>query len=417
MRSLILSASPIGIAVQNADRAAHWFNASMSSITGYTQEEIRIYGARKVYESDEEYQRVKDVVWGEIEKGADGTTDTRWVRKDGTMVDVHLCMAPIDHGDLSLAWSPRPPISRPASLPKRPFGRASIAFALFLASWSLRTGSWRTRTTRSKKSQKKIIQQEKMASIGQLAAGVAHEINNPTAFVMSNLHTLQKYLDRVYEFVSLQSEAAGVGDEARIAMSETVAERRRSLKIDYILDDSRNLIRESIEGEDRVKRIVQDLKDFSRIDGTNRTPADINNILETTLNIVWNELKYKATIAKEYGKSPPVVCNAGELSQVFMNILVNAAQAMEDHGEITISTSGEDKYVRVAISDTGCGIPQAQLDKVFEPFFTTKEIGKGTGLGLSIAYDIVKKHNGEIDVESQVGKGTTFVVKIPYKEM
>ena len=133
MRS-ILSASPIGIAVQNADRAAHWFNASMSSITGYTQEEIRIYGARKVYESDEEYQRVKEVVWGEIEKGADGTTDTRWVRKDGTMVDVHLCMAPIDHGDLSRAWSPRPPISRPASLPKRPFGRASIAFALFLAS-------------------------------------------------------------------------------------------------------------------------------------------------------------------------------------------------------------------------------------------------------------------------------------------
>ncbi|OPY68642.1 MAG: Sporulation kinase A [Syntrophorhabdaceae bacterium PtaU1.Bin034] len=270
-----------------------------------------------------------------------------------------------------------------------------------------------------KTSQKKIFQQEKMASIGQLAAGVAHEINNPIGFIMSNLNTLQKYMTRIPEFIKIQGEVIEQikqdDKEATEALVAKAAEIRRSLKIDYILEDSQDLINESLDGAGRVKRIVQDLKSFSHADQTESALVDLNRVIDSTLNIVWNELKYKATAKKEYGDIPMTNCNAGQLGQVFMNILVNAAQAIETSGEITIKTRHDDGYIEVTVSDTGCGISQEHLGRIFEPFFTTKEIGKGTGLGLSIAYDIVKKHKGEIEATSQVGKGTTFVVRIPAK--
>ena len=253
-----------------------------------------------------------------------------------------------------------------------------------------------------------MLQQEKMASIGQLAAGVAHEINNPMGFITSNLNSLKKYMTRIPEFITIQSDALGNGNSR-----EEVAEKRKALKIDYLLEDTQSLIKESLEGADRVKRIVCDLKNFSRVDQMEVAPADINKILDSTLNIVWNELKHKAAVSKDYGEVPLIGCNAGQLSQVFMNILVNGAQAITGFGEITIMTRLSGERVLITISDTGSGIPEEKLDRIFEPFFTTKEIGQGTGLGLSIAYDIVKKHGGEIDVVSEVGKGTTFTVALP----
>ncbi len=265
-------------------------------------------------------------------------------------------------------------------------------------------------------SQKKIIQQEKMASIGQLAAGVAHEINNPMGFIMSNLNSLKKYMMKIPEFIRIQSEAIGElsgenGSEKSVL--RRTAEAGRSLKIDYILEDTQSLIKESLDGAERVKVIVQDLKNFSRADEAEYKLADINGILESTFNIVWNELKYKATVKKDYGAIPLVLCNSGQLGQVFMNILVNAAQAMPHHGEIAIKSWEEGAFVQVAVADTGSGIPESHLPKIFEPFFTTKEVGKGTGLGLSIAYDIVKKHKGDIEVSSEIGRGTTFIIRIP----
>ncbi|OGW22673.1 MAG: hypothetical protein A2077_07770 [Nitrospirae bacterium GWC2_46_6] len=167
---------------------------------------------------------------------------------------------------------------------------------------------------------------------------------------------------------------------------------------------------------ERIKKIVQDLKSFSRVDEAERKTANINEGIESTVNIVWNELKYKATVKKEYGDIPPIKCNAGQLNQVFMNILINAVHAIEEQGEIIIKTRHEDNNIFISISDTGSGIPADKINRIFEPFFTTKEVGKGTGLGLSIAYDIVKKHNGDIIVESEVGKGTTFTVRIPVVE-
>lgn len=262
-----------------------------------------------------------------------------------------------------------------------------------------------------KATQARILQQEKMASIGQLAAGVAHEINNPMSFISSNLSTLGKYMERILQFVRAQSEAL-----AGCTSTETVLavnEKRAGLKIDYILDDSQKLIAESLDGADRVRSIVQNLKNFSRVDQAESKSADINECIETTLNIVWNELKYKAKVVKELGNIPLTRCYPQQLNQVFMNLLVNAAQAIEGRGEIRIRSWAEDGSIFVSVSDTGCGIQQENLNRIFEPFFTTKEVGKGTGLGLSITYDIVKKHRGDISVESEVGKGTTFTVRIP----
>lgn len=275
--------------------------------------------------------------------------------------------------------------------------------------------------TELKDSQQKIVQQEKMASIGQLAAGVAHEINNPMGFIASNLDTLQKYVAKLNEFLVLDSEMIGLLSEeapAREARDKVLARRaeaRKDLKIDLILRDAGKLIAESLDGADRVKRIVQDLKSFSRLDQPEWALADINRTLDVVLNIARNELKYKADVIKEYGDIPMTLCNEGQLGQVFMNILVNAAQAIDKFGTITIRTERDADAVHITISDTGCGISEAHRGRIFEPFFTTKEVGKGTGLGLSIAYDIIKKHKGEIEVESEEGRGTSFSIKIPVR--
>ncbi len=257
-----------------------------------------------------------------------------------------------------------------------------------------------------------------MASIGQLAAGVAHEINNPMGFIMSNLHTLGKDIDKISEFVKIQSTVIKEwGESAQpVGYLSHIEEKKNSLKIDYIMDDIKNLIKESRDGAERVKMIVQDLKSFSRIDEAEYKLADINSGLESTINIVWNELKYKSTLSREYGDIPLTKYKLGQLNQVFMNLLLNASHAIEHYGEIKVRTWRENYFINISIADTGSGIPEDIRNRIFEPFFTTKEVGKGTGLGLSIAYDIIRKHNGSINVESTLNKGTTFTVSIPVVE-
>lgn len=266
-----------------------------------------------------------------------------------------------------------------------------------------------------KATESRMLQQEKMASIGQLAAGVAHEINNPMGFIISNLNSLRRYMDKVTNFITLQSEVIDnmPVEAGTLTISEDLKEQKKALKIDYVLGDLNNLISESLDGAERVKKIVQELKSFSRINESDIAWADINEGLESTINMVWNELKYTTTVKKEYGNIPQTICNLGQLNQVFMNILVNAAHAIEILGEVTVHTSSDDNNIYVTITDTGTGIPADKLNRIFEPFYTTKEVGKGTGLGLSIAYDIIKKHNGEIRVESEVGKGTVFTIIVP----
>ena len=180
--------------------------------------------------------------------------------------------------------------------------------------------------------------------------------------------------------------------------------------------DTGDLVKESIDGLGRVKRIVQDLKEFSHVDSTEWQIADLHAGLDSTLNIAHNELKYKTTIVKEYGDMPQVECIASQINQVFMNLLVNAAHAIETRGTITIRSGQTSDMVWIEISDTGKGMPPEVQKRVFEPFFTTKPVGKGTGLGLSLAYGIVQKHHGHIEVESEVGKGTRFRIQLPIRQ-
>jgi len=263
-----------------------------------------------------------------------------------------------------------------------------------------------------KATQSQVVHQEKMASIGQLAAGVAHEINNPIGFVTSNLGTLQKYVAKLGEFLQVQVRLFPQDEDDERTAELTAL--RKQLKIEHVLEDLPDLIAESLDGVERVRKIVQNLKSFSRIDQSDYSLADINQCLDDTLNIIWNELKYKCTIKKDYGDMPRIKCYPQQLNQVFMNLLVNAAHAIKEKGEITITTRATDDEVTIAVSDTGAGIAPEHINRIFEPFFTTKEVGKGTGLGLSITYDIVtKKHGGRIEVSSEQGKGTTFLVTLP----
>jgi signal transduction histidine kinase len=186
--------------------------------------------------------------------------------------------------------------------------------------------------------------------------------------------------------------------------------------IQFILSDVTSLISESSEGASRISRIVQDLKNFAHPGDEKLKPVDLNKNIESTLNVVWNEIKYKAIVHKDYGKLPDIPCYPQQLNQVFMNILVNAAHAISDKGEIRIATLATNGNVEIRISDTGSGIPRENIPKLFDPFFTTKEVGKGTGLGLHVAYDIIKKHHGMIDVESTVGRGSTFTIRLPLNQ-
>ena len=269
-----------------------------------------------------------------------------------------------------------------------------------------------------------IVQAEKMASVGLLAAGVAHEINNPIAFVNSNLSTAKKYFTKI---TNLYQEYAGVeafleqsGSEKATELLKNLTDFKKENEIDMIMEDLEDLADESLEGINRVKVIVQDLKTFSRIDEAEYKHIDINKAIDTTLNIVKNEIKYKALVEKHYGDFPEIKCYPQKISQVFMNLLINAAQAIDQKGTIKITTRmitkgrrEEDRFIEIIISDTGCGIPEENLSKLFDPFFTTKPVGSGTGLGLSIVYEIVKAHEGHIDAVSEPGKGTQFTMLLP----
>jgi len=259
-----------------------------------------------------------------------------------------------------------------------------------------------------KKAQSHLLQQEKMASVGQLAAGIAHEINNPMGFISSNLRTLEKYTEKFVQVIDAQSQ------ELKNVNAEHQAEElKKQLQLDFVIEDTRDLITETLDGAKRVSDIVQNLKTFSRMDEAQYKAADINEILESTIKVIWNELKYKAQVIKDYGELTSTQCYPQELSQVFMNILMNAAHAIQETGEITVKTWQESDTLYVTVSDTGQGIPAENIAHLFEPFFTTKDVGKGTGLGLSITHDIIQKHHGEISVASEVGKGTTFSLKLP----
>ena len=255
-----------------------------------------------------------------------------------------------------------------------------------------------------------LLRSEKMAAVGQLAAGVAHEINNPIGYVNSNLSTLTRYATQLVEVVDACAASAAQSP----ALAQTMAELQARYELDYLKQDLVDLLAESREGLDRVKNIVQALKDFAHADSAELVATDLVAGLESTLKVAGTELKRKADIVRELQPMPQVLCAPGQINQVFMNLLVNAAHAIKDHGVITLRNGFDDAGVWVEVADNGCGITPEHLSRVFEPFFTTKPVGQGTGLGLSVSWDIVvKQHGGRLDVHSEPGHGATFRVWLP----
>jgi two-component system, NtrC family, sensor kinase len=266
-----------------------------------------------------------------------------------------------------------------------------------------------------KQMQRGLIQSEKLASIGQLVAGIAHEINNPLAYVSSNLNRFDEYF---HEFVAMEREWRSFGENVRDETAyreavESIQKHEKDSDIESLVADFEVLMKHTRDGAGRIKRIVEQLRGFTHLSDDNLAEADLNTALEDTLSIVWNEIKYKATVKKDYGGIPPVVCNIGEIKQVFVNLLVNAAQAIKEKGEITITTGILDSWIFVKIEDTGSGMSPEVMTKIFDPFFTTKPIGKGTGLGLWVTATIIEKHGGKIRVESEPGKGTKMTITLP----
>jgi len=273
--------------------------------------------------------------------------------------------------------------------------------------------------------QSQMVQSEKLAAIGQLAAGIAHEVNNPMSFVASNFQTLESYMKKFQElfeiYNELMAEIEACGKTELLNKIGSIKEAWDDMKIDFVLDDIQELFGDSREGLERVTDIIQNLKDFSRVGHPEAVEEyDLNDGIETTLVVVRSEIKYDdADVKTEFSQLPPILCNSGQINQVFLNILVNAAQAIKsqeraNRGTITIRTYATETEVVCEISDDGPGIEPDKLPKIFDPFFTTKPTGKGTGLGLSVSYDIIaNKHNGKLLVESTVGKGTKFIIKLP----
>lgn len=274
-----------------------------------------------------------------------------------------------------------------------------------------------------KMAQSQLVHSEKMASIGQLAAGVAHEINNPVGFVLSNIETLNDYLVVILkvlagyeEYFKLRSQQERTNTFLENA-AERLKDRLEAMKskenFTFIIDDFDQIIQDSRMGLSRVKDIVANLKNFARADTGNLLVTDINQCMDETIKFIWNELKYDIDLVKKYGELPPVKCNQAQLSQVFMNLLVNAKQAIKGRGRITIKTEETPDGVLISIKDTGPGIPPAIQERIFDPFFTTKPVNEGTGLGLSISYGIVQQHKGKLWFDTRDGIGTTFHIVLP----
>lgn len=401
--------------VTNPDATVRFANQVVLDVLGYDLDEIRGIPAGRLFDDSEmkffglvkeivsngrirnsglymvskNGERIPVVLNGNVERDADNRIEGMvWVARD--MKDVHQLITELTMANEELEERVR-----------------------------MRTEELQIAKDKSDKSfkelqqiQGQLVQSEKMASIGQLAAGIAHEINNPTGFVSSNIKTMEDYIKDIKTIIMVYEEVLKscnkVSDPDVIEKIKRVEDEKQAIDLPFILNDVDQIIHETMDGVKRIGKIVKDLREFSHSGSDKPEYSNINKCIESTLSIVWNELKYKAEVVIFYGDIPEIICYPQQLNQVFMNLLVNAAQAIKEKGSIRITTIVENGFVVVEISDSGEGISPENLSKIFDPFFTTKPVGQGTGLGLAVTYAIIQKHGGEIKVDSESGKGTTF---------
>ncbi len=421
-RTLSSAASEAGVGIvvfqdeEDEKRLIRYTNQGMADLTGYSCEEL----VRKNIEDIIHQNGIIDLLKKESERGLSGRTDSTYellsIDMRDARIPVEICYAATEFDGKKAIVCYVKDITDELKASERLRDYSENLEKMV----EEKTGELKKSLKDLQETQSQLVQSEKMASIGQLAAGVAHEINNPVGFVKSNLKTMNEYredLIRLLDYyanleATINKESKISGNAAIHKAIEEIQKVKDEVDLDFILDDYEKVIAESLEGVARVAKIVSNLKDFSHVDKAELEHADINKGIESTINIAWNELKYKANVVKKLGDIPLIKCYPQRLNQVFMNILVNAAQAIEEKGEIRISTEADNGYVEIRISDTGSGMPPGVLSKIFDPFFTTKDVGKGTGLGLNMTYNIIQKHKGTIDVESEVGKGTTFIIRL-----
>ncbi|WP_374682132.1 ATP-binding protein [Accumulibacter sp.] len=374
------------------------YNPRFAELFGYPGESAIGLPGRALYPSDEDYAEIGRRASPLLSQGRPFQHEQFLQRADGSRFWANMIAYLIDPEDpgKGTIWLVED---------RSQFKRAEEALQENLL--QLKESNRRLEDTQSQ-----LLQAEKMASIGQLAAGVAHEINNPVGFVSSNMRTLATYTDGLLKLIDAY---AAVTEKVPLPAdaAATLQALRTAIDLDYLRDDLQDLLHESDDGLQRVRQIVQDLKDFSHIDSGEWTAVDLNACIKSTLNVVWNELKYKAKIDFVPGDLPEVRCNAPQVNQVIMNLLVNAAQAIESSGTISIRSGHDGTMAWFEIEDTGSGMSEQVRRRIFEPFFTTKAVGTGTGLGLSVSYGIVNKHGGRMEVFSTPGVGTRFRVSLP----
>ncbi len=400
--------SPASIVITDTSGTIQYVNRKFCEVTGYSIEEAAGKTPR-ILKSGEKTPSEYEALWTTITTGKEWKGRFHNKRKSGDFFWEQALICPIknDRGEITHFLAIKEDITERVAQEE--------------IKWKLeeelrkRNAELEKMVADLKLMQNSLVQSEKMASVGQLTAGIAHEINNPLAFVSSNLNRIQEYFADIVELLakwralsnSLQATPEGA------AQLKEINEYAEQIDLPFLLEDFPRMMESIHEGAGRIKKIVEGLRGFAHMSQDDVNQVQLNNAIDDTLLIVWNELKYKADLKKELDELPPVTCNAGEIKQVIVNLLVNAAHAIVDRGTITISTRADEKYVYLSIGDTGSGIAPENLRRIFDPFFTTKPVGKGTGLGLWISSSIVQKHGGTISVNSELGKGTTFTVKLP----
>lgn len=409
--SLAVEQSPNSIVVANLDANLEYVNEAFVRVSGYSRTEAIGQNPRLLQSGKTPRETYTDM-WAHLKRGETWKGEFINRRKDGSEYIESTLVSPLRDADGRITHyvGIKEDITERRQLEKQL--AAQYEHVTKTNARLVETNEELQRTnTELKSAQRQLLQSAKMASIGLLAAGVAHEINNPVGYINSNLGTLEKYLVDIFAILDKYEETAM--PEAHSELLE-VQQLKENLDFGFLRDDIKSLLTESREGLERIKEIVLSLKDFSRSSADEAWHwADLTKCLENSLIIVRNELKYKCEVIKEFSELPQIYCLPSQLEQVFMNLLVNAAQAIETSGTITIRTGQEPDRVWVEITDTGAGIPPDIMQNIFDPFFTTKPVGTGTGLGLPVSYGIIERHHGKIEVQSETGKGSTFRVILP----